>query len=147
MCNQNIQIAAQTGRFDIIKIWELLKFVTYTGNLSDQAPNLEFSLPWSFSTFGRTLINNVIDNYVILNDVQSAAMIISKLKSYDLNLELMQLNNQTKNELENQEKSKKCSISSSIDGNNEKASLVFESSEIYDSEDMEKHWINEKNIG
>ncbi|RNA27104.1 WD repeat-containing 59, partial [Brachionus plicatilis] len=147
LCNQNIQIAAQAGRYDIIKIWELFKFVTYTGNLSDEATSLEFGLPWPCSTFGRTLINNIIDNYVEMNDVQSAAMIISKLKLYDLNMGLIKLNNQPRDSVESQEKSKKCSISSSFDENNDRTSSIFENSELSDIDIHEKLWTNNKNIG
>lgn len=139
LCNQNIQMAAQVGRYDIMKIWQILKFVTYTG--SYETTFLGFGQPWPFSIFGRTLINNVIDNYVTMNDVQSAAMIISKLKLYDLN---MNIDDHCSN-LDSQEKSKKNSISSSFD--DDKNSSVFDNSEISENDISDKMRISERKIG
>lgn len=42
--------------------------------------------PWSCSVFGRPLVNSIIDNLIKENDIQSACMVISKLKLHDLNI-------------------------------------------------------------
>lgn len=141
LCNQNIQMAAQAGRYDIIKIWQILKFVTYSDSFD--TGYLEFGQPWPFSIFGRKLINNIIDNYVTMNDVQSAAMIISKLKLYDMNMELIKNDDYCSN-LDSQEKSKKNSFCSSFD---EKNGSLFDNSEISEKDINDNLLISERKIG
>jgi hypothetical protein len=97
MCEKNLETSVQFKRYDIAKIWELIKFVTFNNNiigsnLNDNSDNY-YKLfktnffgqdrPWSCSMFGRSLVNSLIDNCVLVNDYQTAALIIAILKQYD----------------------------------------------------------------
>lgn len=85
ICEKNIDIAVGLKRFDIVKIWELVKFVTYN-NIEEFSLNPDDGRPWSCSVFGRPLVTSIIDNCIRANDIQSAAMIIARLKQHDMNM-------------------------------------------------------------
>lgn len=85
ICEQNITTAINFKRYDIVRIWQLIKFVTFN-KIEKFSLNPDHGRPWSCSTFGRPLITNIIDNCINSNDIQTAAMIISKLKQHDMNM-------------------------------------------------------------
>jgi hypothetical protein len=93
MCDKNLELSVLFKRFEIAKIWELIKFVTFNNTIgvdlnSDNHKLLKTKIfdqdrPWSCSMFGRSLVNSLIDNCVLVNDYQTAALIIAILKQYD----------------------------------------------------------------
>ena len=149
LCNQNIQIAAQFGRQNIIKIWELLKFITYSSNqASIERFNPDFGRPWSISVFGRSLVNNLIDNCITSNDIQTAAMIISKLKLNDHNHNLARIAKKSKSSVDMLDiNHKNSSLSSSVDASDENTSSIFEDSDISEIEQPDEIAIQCKNFG
>ena len=56
VCDQNIATAAETKRFDLVKIWEMLKFITLS-NTDSISLNPHDGRPWPSSVFGRPLAN------------------------------------------------------------------------------------------
>lgn len=92
MCEKNLELSISFKKYDIAKIWELLKFITYNNgnktNIFDSKQssfsyNYDQERPWSCSVFGRTLVNTLIENCVLVNDFQTAGLIIANLKQYD----------------------------------------------------------------
>jgi hypothetical protein len=96
ICEKNLEISVLFQRYDIAKIWELVKFVTFNNNSvgtnltinNDNSFKLlskffDQNRPWSCSMFGRSLVNSLIDNCVLVNDYQTAALVIAILKQYD----------------------------------------------------------------
>ena len=58
LCEKNMAVAVGLKRFDIVKIWELIKFVTYN-NIEEFSLNPDDGRPWSCSVFGRPLVSSM----------------------------------------------------------------------------------------
>lgn len=86
-CEHNQSEAKRENRSDIVKIWELLKFVTMS---SDGTNNntFDYASPWSCSMFGRPLVNEIVEACIRDNDIQTAAMIVAKIKQHDKSIKI-----------------------------------------------------------
>jgi hypothetical protein len=85
IADKNYLVALNEPRGDISKVWELLQFITTTQS-ENISLNPDHGRPWSCSTFGRPLVNYVIENCMKICDIQTIVMIIAKLLQYDKSL-------------------------------------------------------------
>lgn len=85
MCAYNAEVAARCGKKDHLNSWLVCKLISDSNvnQANNDSSLMEF--PWPIHPFARSLIDNLIDYYLSVRDIQMAAMLCCVFSSSCLN--------------------------------------------------------------
>ncbi|XP_023233650.1 GATOR complex protein WDR59-like isoform X1 [Centruroides sculpturatus] len=72
-CTKNASKAAEVGRRDLVQMWSICSHIANPKLKANLDPDIE--CPWAQNSFGRKMLQSIIEHYIRHYDVQTAAML------------------------------------------------------------------------
>ncbi|XP_076318578.1 WD repeat domain 59 isoform X2 [Tachypleus tridentatus] len=80
VCKKNASVAAEFGRKDLVQVWQLAALIASSELFPSSDP--DDGVPWSQHPFGRQLLQSLINHFIKIHDIQTAAMLCCVFHSY-----------------------------------------------------------------